>query len=86
MLVQAQHPAAERYAAAQLAREGRLERRRDHRHVERQGTRGEQVDQRDQPLVAPARVVVTEEHVHGSGRRVERGPDRPSQRLEPMGV
>ena len=47
---------------------------------------GEQIEQLDQPPVAPARVVVAEEHVNGTVRRVERGSAGSSQSFESMGL
>jgi hypothetical protein len=61
--------------AASSSASGAVERRRDHRQVDRQRELGEQVQQRAQAVGAPARVVVAEEEEDGSGSGVERGPD-----------
>ena len=52
---------------------------RDRGEVDRHGALGEDVEQRHQAVVAPARVVVAEEERDGLGRGVERG----AQRTEP---
>ena len=59
-------------AGAQLAREARAERLRDHGHVERQAAALEAVDEHAQAVGRPAGVVVAEEHRHRDGRGVER--------------
>ena len=71
VLVQPEAPPGAGVAGAQLARERRGQRRRDHRDVERQAGAVEAVEQFEQPGVAPSRVVVAEEERDRLGRGVE---------------
>ena len=59
-------------AGAQLPRQPGPQGLRDHRQVERQAVIAEAVEQRQQAVVAPAGVVVAEEHRHLGGPRIER--------------
>ena len=70
----------------QLGRQRRVQLGRDHREVDRQRPPVEQVEQRPQPLVAPAGVVVAEEH--RARALVQRPPDRiePAHRTASSGV
>ena len=74
MLVEAERERA-LSTGAQLGREPRVERGGDDGQVDREPEDGEQIEQLEQPLAAPARVVVAEEQLDGRGGLVERGAD-----------
>ena len=71
-----------RSARSELARQPRLERRRDHGHIDDHAALGERVKQLDQPPVAPAGVVVAEEE--GTGAAAASSASRTGWSQSPM--
>src|SRR5438093_4976165 len=67
------------HGSLESPRERQTELRRNHRQIDRQAVAGEEIEQREEPVVAPADIVVAEEERHRSARRVE----RPEKGIQP---
>ena len=79
MLVDGDAIARIAHGSLESPRERRAELRRNHRQIDGQAVAGEKIEQREEPVVAPADIVVAEEKCDRSRRRVE----RPAKGIQP---